>query len=151
MKDHWKAVIITNVCLDLLAIRSQQHSGVAKGASGGTRPGAQALGAQQHTFCSHFKCVLSRNLDQNMLKMPIIWGKTVKIVSASGAEPPNHCLPPAAGGSAPRSRVITPAYYYNNFVEFVFSAKCIYFVQKRIKQLQQMFCLCFFLTFAPIF
>jgi len=31
-------------------------SGVAKGgASGGTRPGAQALGAHQHAFCSHLK------------------------------------------------------------------------------------------------
>jgi len=26
-----------------------------EGASEGTRPGAQALGAHQHTFCSHFK------------------------------------------------------------------------------------------------
>jgi len=30
---------------------------VGKGASGSTRPGAQALGTQQHTFCSHFKRV----------------------------------------------------------------------------------------------
>jgi len=32
-------------------------SGVAKGegTSGGKRPGAQALGAHQHTFCSHLK------------------------------------------------------------------------------------------------
>jgi len=32
-------------------------SGVARGAgaSGGTRPGAQALEAQHHTFYSHFK------------------------------------------------------------------------------------------------
>jgi len=29
-----------------------KHSGVASGA---TRPGAQALGAHQHTFCSHLK------------------------------------------------------------------------------------------------
>jgi len=36
-----------------------KDSGVARrgGASGGTRPGAQALWAQQHTFCSHFKRV----------------------------------------------------------------------------------------------
>jgi len=38
------------------------------GASGGTRPGAQALGAHQYTFCSHLKTRLSRNLGQNMLK-----------------------------------------------------------------------------------
>jgi len=31
-------------------------SGIARGeASGGTCLGAQALGAHQHTFCSHFK------------------------------------------------------------------------------------------------
>jgi len=32
-----------------------KSSGVARGASGGTHPGAQALGAHQHTFCSHLK------------------------------------------------------------------------------------------------
>jgi len=37
-------------------------SGVAKGASGGTRPGAQALGAQQHSFCSHFKRVFKQKI-----------------------------------------------------------------------------------------
>jgi len=31
---------------------------------------------------------------------------------------------PAAGGSAPDSRVVTLAYYYN-LVEFVSSAKCV--------------------------
>jgi len=31
------------------------NSGVAKGASGGTRSGAQALGAHQHTFCSYLE------------------------------------------------------------------------------------------------
>jgi len=66
------------------------------GASGETRPGAQALGAQQHTFCSHFKRVLSRNLDQR-----IFWKKTVKFISASGTLPPNPNLSPAARGSVP--------------------------------------------------
>jgi len=50
------------------------------GASGGTRPRAQAVGAQQHTFCSHFKVFLSRNLDQSMLIMRIFWEKNVKFV-----------------------------------------------------------------------
>jgi len=37
-------------------------SGVArgKGAREGTRPGTQALGAQQHTFCSNFKRVFEQ-------------------------------------------------------------------------------------------
>jgi len=42
----------------LLETRTLFSSGVAGGeASGGTRPGAQTLGAQQHTFCNHFKRV----------------------------------------------------------------------------------------------
>jgi len=36
------------------------YNGVARGASGGTRSGAQALGAQQHTFCSHFERVFKQ-------------------------------------------------------------------------------------------
>jgi len=44
-------------------------SGVAwgRGASGGTRPGTQALGAHHHAFCSHLKTRLKQNLDQSML------------------------------------------------------------------------------------
>jgi len=34
--------------------------------------------------------------------MRIFWEKTVKIVSASGAPPPNLRLPPATGSSTPR-------------------------------------------------
>jgi len=34
--------------------------------------------------------------------------KTVKIVSASGDPPPNCRLPPAAWGSTPKPRVVTP-------------------------------------------
>jgi len=36
--------------------------------AGGTRPGAQALRAHQHTFFGHLKRVLNRNLNQRMLK-----------------------------------------------------------------------------------
>jgi len=44
-------------------------SGGAGGTSGGTRPGAQALGASISTlFAVNCKRVLSRNLDQTMLK-----------------------------------------------------------------------------------
>jgi len=38
-----------------VSINAYLPSGVARGTSGGMRPGAQALGAHQHTFCSHFK------------------------------------------------------------------------------------------------
>jgi len=42
-------------------------SGVARGTSGGTRSGVQALEAHQYAFCSHLKTRLSRNLYQSML------------------------------------------------------------------------------------
>jgi len=76
-------------------------SGVASGeACGSTCPGAQALGAQQHTLCSHLNVFLSRNLDQSMLKNAYFLVKHCKIVSVSGASPPNPRLPSAARGSA---------------------------------------------------
>jgi len=93
-------------------------------------PCGTSLGAQQYTFCSHFKRVLSRNLDQSMLKNAYFMGKTVKIVSSSGAPPPNPRLPPAAGGSASDPRLVIPACYYNS-IEFVSSAKCILFRSKK--------------------
>jgi len=40
-----------------VAVAQPENQWRSKGASGSTRPGAQALGAQQHTFCSHFKRV----------------------------------------------------------------------------------------------
>jgi len=45
------------------------------GARGGTRPGAQALGAQQHIFCSHFKRVFKQKFSQSVLKNAYFWEK----------------------------------------------------------------------------
>jgi len=63
-------------------------------------------------------------------------------------------LPPAA---ALPDYSVTPTYYYN-FVDFIFSAKCILLpyrllLKKKKKKttLQETFCFCFFCTFAPIF
>jgi len=53
-------------------------SDVARRASGGTRPGVQALEAHQHTFYSHLKRILSRNLDQRILKNAYFLENTVK-------------------------------------------------------------------------
>jgi len=97
---------------------------------GGEQVGARALGRRPSgristLFVVILSVFLSRNLDQSMLKMHIFWKKTLKFVSASGAEPPNPRLPPAAGSSAPIPRVVTPACYYNS-VNFVSSAKCIF-------------------------
>jgi len=86
---------------------TQICSGVAQGASGGTRCGSQALGAHQHTFYSHLNRVLSRNLIQSMHKNTYFLGKNVKIASALGYPPPNP------RSSTPDPRVVTLTYYYN--------------------------------------
>jgi len=70
------------------------------GASGSTRPGAQALGTQQHTFAVILNVFLSRNLDQSMLKNASFWEKNCKSrlrVEGSAPEPPF-----ASGGWEPR-------------------------------------------------
>jgi len=66
-------------------------SGVA---SGGTRPGAQALRAQQHIFAVILNVFLSRNLDQSMIKNEYFWEKSVKIVLAVGGSAPNPSFHP---------------------------------------------------------
>jgi len=50
-------------------------SGVARGESWGTRPGAQALGAHQPIFAVNYKPILSRNFKQTKIcsKMGIFW------------------------------------------------------------------------------
>jgi len=103
---------------------NNSNSGVTRGASGGTRPGAQALGAHQHTFCSHLKMHLSRNLDQSMLKNAYFLEKDVKNRRSVGGSAPE--LPLASGGCWRRSQtpaLLLPPYYYN-FVKFISSAKC---------------------------
>jgi len=92
--------------------------------------GARALGRNSTLFAVILNVFLIRNLDQSMLKNASFLGKTVKIVSASGAPSPNPHLPPAAGGSAPEPRVVTSAYCYNS-IEFVSSAKCNLFRSKK--------------------
>jgi len=68
-------------------------SGVARGgASGGSRPGVQVLGAHQHTFCSHLKTRFKQKIRQNMLKNAYFFEKIVK----------NRL---SVGGSAPRTPV----------------------------------------------
>jgi len=101
----------------LLALGSNNKYRYSSGvASEGTHPGAQDLGVQQHTFCAVILNVfLSRNLDQSMLKNAYFWGESCK----------NRLR---FGGSDPS--VLTPACYYN-FVEFVSSAKCIFFRSKK--------------------
>jgi len=42
-------------CQPALCNNKLLSSGIAREASGGTRPGAQALRAHQHTFCSYLK------------------------------------------------------------------------------------------------
>jgi len=48
-----------------LEFNTPLSSGVARGATGGTRPEVQALGAHQHTSAVILNVYLSRNLSQN--------------------------------------------------------------------------------------
>jgi len=87
-------------------------SGVAKeGASGGTRPGAQALGSHQHTFCSQLQTHLKQKFGQNTLKNVYFWKKTKTRPSI-----------PVSKGSAPR-HLRCNSRLQLNFVEFVSSVK----------------------------
>jgi len=104
----------------------QQWRSKEGGASGGTCPGVQALGAQQHTFSVILNVFLSRNLDKVCLKMRLL-GKNCKNRLGIGGYAPEP--PFASGGWRQNHRVVTPVYYYN-FVEFVSSAKCILFRSK---------------------
>jgi len=89
-------------------------SGVARGASGGTHLRAQPLGAQQHTFCSHFKRVFRQKFRPKYALKCVFFGITLsKIVSASGAPLPNPRLRLAAGVPPPDLCVVTPPYYRN--------------------------------------
>jgi len=96
------------------------------GSSGSTRPEAQVMGAQQHTFAVILNVFLSRNLDQSMLKNAyFLVKKIVKIVSASFAVCLRRLGPPP-----PDPCVVTPPYYYN-FVEFISCVKYILFRSKK--------------------
>jgi len=64
--------------------------------------------------------------------MRIFWKKTVKIVSASGAPPPNPVYLRRLEAPPSDPRVVTSAYYYN-FIEFLSSAKCVLFRSKKNK------------------
>jgi len=93
LKYYWpnrnRATIANVLSLLLFPVRSKGRGG----ASGCTRPAAQALGAHHHTFCSHLKRILSRNLDQSMPKIAYFLEKDVKnrfSVGGSASEPPSH-------------------------------------------------------------
>jgi len=45
------------------------------GAIEGTRPAAQALGAQQHTFCSHFKRIFKYKFRPKYALKCVFFGK----------------------------------------------------------------------------
>jgi len=88
-------------------------SGAAEGrASGGMRPGVQALEAPQHTLFRHLKNkFFSRNLSQNMSKNTYFLKKDCKIAAALWRAIPNPHWPPAVGVSAPK-----PLRYYSHLL-----------------------------------
>jgi len=60
----------------LVYIFAPSPSGIARGASGGTCPGVQALEANQHTFYKHLKTRFKQKFRPNVcLKMRIFWKK----------------------------------------------------------------------------
>jgi len=62
--------------------------------------------------------------------MRIFWKKLLKSPQCRGGSAPEPPFVSGGGGSAPRSRDFTPAYYYN-FVEYVFSIKCVSLLFKK--------------------
>jgi len=110
--DFINQVIFCSKTFSLAPTRNQWHN---KGRASGARAlGRRPWGRNSTLFAVILNMFLSRNLDQDLLNNAYFLGKkTVKIVSASGAPPPDH-------------RVVISAYYYN-FVEFISSAKYILF------------------------
>jgi len=119
-------------------------SGIARGASGSTRPEAQALGAHQHTFCKHLKRVLSRNFDQSMFKNAYF------LNSASGAPSPNPRLLPAALRPQTPALLLSPT--ITSLSSSFLALNAFYYPKKRIEiTTAVMLCFCFLRSFAPIF
>jgi len=93
---------------DLTQWRSRVEGGKWRHA---LRPGAQALGANQHTLFTQLKTRLSRNLGQNnMLKNANILEKSCKITAVSGVRPRTHVGLPRMETTPPDSRIVTPTY-----------------------------------------
>jgi len=78
---------------------------------------AHALG-RINTLFQPYKNIFLRNLDQNVPKNVYFLEKAVKIITASGAQPPNPSWPSCSWGSAPRVldlRIVTHAKYLQHF------------------------------------
>jgi len=75
-------------------------SRVVVGGSWGRRSWTQALEADQYTLQSFKSVFYSTNLDRNMPKNALYFGKTVKIASALGSLPPILCCHPEAVDSS---------------------------------------------------
>jgi len=71
------------------------------------------------------KRLLSRNLDQSILKHTYFWKKNCKNRLSAR---PSDCFR-RLGAPAPDPRFVTTTYYYR-FITFIFSAKCVLFFSK---------------------
>jgi len=116
----------------------------------GTRLGAQALDAHQHTLFRQIKStIFSRNLSQKMPKNGC-FKKSCKIATASGAQPPNSRWLPAAGNSALRPYSITPLIDMYLSRSAFLKLNLFYYFEKWTKVTNSKW-FSFFRAFAPIF
>jgi len=79
---YWIEVKLKRHKLIWNTIQEFANSGVVRIVSGGIKSWAQVLGAHQHTLQSFKNTILSRNLDQNMLKNALFLKKDGKIFAA---------------------------------------------------------------------
>jgi len=115
----------------LIFLYLKQWCSKGEGASGGTRLGAQALRAHQHTFAVILKIILSRNLNQSMLKNAYF---LVKIRFRVGGSAPEPSL--ASGGwvSAPRPLRCTN-FASLKFLQLFFTSNSVVFVGRGRKNI----------------
>jgi len=65
----------TNIFNIFTKIAPTRSGGAREGASGDTHPGAQALGAHQHTFCCHLKTCFKQKFRPKYASKRVFLGK----------------------------------------------------------------------------
>jgi len=118
-------------------------SSVARG-KWGMRPEAQALGAHQHTFCSHSKMRFKQKFRLNYALKCVFLEKSWKNCLSIGSSAPNPSF--ASGGWGLHSQ--TPMLSHPPTITTL-SNSFLMHPQRKITEVNV--CFCFISTFAPIF